>query len=124
MQSRILLHQVSRNKKKGIKNLRSELGRNNQLKGLMTKVHEIISTGFTHRRRSYTSWYAELKTCLSHVPEVSNKEEEAGGILENWPQRLELKTCLSHVPEVSNKEEEAGGILENWPQRLEFVSYG
>ncbi|WJX61554.1 hypothetical protein P8452_46634 [Trifolium repens] len=22
----------------------------------MTKVHEIISTGFTHRRRSYTSW--------------------------------------------------------------------
>ncbi|KAK2363312.1 60S ribosomal protein L17-2 [Trifolium repens] len=35
----------------------------------------------------------------------------------------ELKTCLSHVPEVSNKEETAGGILENWPQRLEFVSY-
>ncbi|KAK2458979.1 putative methyltransferase PMT16 [Trifolium repens] len=35
----------------------------------------------------------------------------------------ELKTCLSHVPEVSNKEETAGGVLENWPQRLEFVSY-
>ncbi|KAK2370577.1 putative methyltransferase PMT16 [Trifolium repens] len=35
----------------------------------------------------------------------------------------ELKTCLSHVPEVSNKEETAGGVLENWPHRLEFVSY-
>ncbi|KAK2391192.1 GPI ethanolamine phosphate transferase [Trifolium repens] len=83
--------------------------------------------GVWNRGKSKASFgylrYAELKTCLSHVPEVSNKEEEAGGILENWPQRLELKTCLSHVPEVSNKEEEAGGILENWPQRLEFVSY-
>ncbi|WJX20810.1 hypothetical protein P8452_10309 [Trifolium repens] len=35
------------------------------------------------------AWYTELKTCLSPVPDVSNKEETAGGILENWPNRLE-----------------------------------
>ncbi|CAI8604537.1 unnamed protein product [Vicia faba] len=35
------------------------------------------------------AWYTELQTCLSHVPLVFNKEETAGGTIENWPQRLE-----------------------------------
>ncbi|KAK7314985.1 hypothetical protein VNO77_33517 [Canavalia gladiata] len=34
------------------------------------------------------AWYTDMQTCLSPVPEVSNKEETAGGALENWPDRL------------------------------------
>lgn len=29
-----------------------------------------------------------------------------------------MQTCLSPLPEVSRKEETAGGALKNWPQRL------
>ena len=32
-----------------------------------------------------------------------------------------MQTCLSPVPEVSNKEEIAGGMLENWPDRLKSI---
>ncbi|CAJ1977094.1 unnamed protein product [Sphenostylis stenocarpa] len=34
------------------------------------------------------AWYTEMKTCLSPVPEVSNKKETAGGVVDNWPKRL------------------------------------
>ncbi|RDX57871.1 putative methyltransferase PMT16, partial [Mucuna pruriens] len=32
--------------------------------------------------------YTDMQTCLSPVPEVSNNEETAGGIVDNWPKRL------------------------------------
>ncbi|CAL0300727.1 unnamed protein product [Lupinus luteus] len=35
-----------------------------------------------------TAWYADMQTCLSPMPEVSKKEETAGGVLDNWPRRL------------------------------------
>ncbi|OIV91467.1 hypothetical protein TanjilG_02085 [Lupinus angustifolius] len=35
-----------------------------------------------------TAWYTDMQTCLSPMPEVSKKEETAGGVLDNWPQRL------------------------------------
>ncbi|KAL0299488.1 UNVERIFIED_CONTAM: putative methyltransferase PMT15 [Sesamum radiatum] len=34
------------------------------------------------------AWYTNLETCLTPLPEVSNKEEVAGGQLEKWPERL------------------------------------
>lgn len=32
-----------------------------------------------------------------------------------------METCLIHMPEVSEKEEIAGGILNNWPERISTV---
>ncbi|CAL0328634.1 unnamed protein product [Lupinus luteus] len=34
------------------------------------------------------AWYTDMQTCLNHLPEVSNKDETAGGALENWPKRV------------------------------------
>nr|KYP62011.1 hypothetical protein KK1_016527 [Cajanus cajan] len=34
------------------------------------------------------AWYTDMQTCLSPLPEVSNKEETAGGALKKWPARL------------------------------------
>ncbi|OIW08005.1 hypothetical protein TanjilG_20106 [Lupinus angustifolius] len=34
------------------------------------------------------AWYTDMQTCLSPLPEVSNKEESSGGALENWPKRV------------------------------------
>ncbi|XP_054779508.1 probable methyltransferase PMT15 [Prosopis cineraria] len=34
------------------------------------------------------AWYTDMQTCLSGLPEVSKKEETAGGILKRWPERL------------------------------------
>ncbi|KAG5007219.1 hypothetical protein AAZX31_09G131000 [Glycine max] len=34
------------------------------------------------------AWYTEMQTCLSPLPEVSSKDETAGGALKNWPERL------------------------------------
>ena len=32
-----------------------------------------------------------------------------------------MQTCLSPVPEVSSKEETAGGAVDNWPKRLKSI---
>lgn len=32
-----------------------------------------------------------------------------------------METCLTHLPEVSNKEETAGGELAKWPMRLNAI---
>ncbi|KAE9617338.1 hypothetical protein Lal_00034308 [Lupinus albus] len=34
------------------------------------------------------AWYTDMQTCLSPLPEVSNKEETSGGALESWPKRV------------------------------------
>lgn len=34
------------------------------------------------------AWYTSTETCLTHLPEVSNKEDVAGGELPKWPERL------------------------------------
>ncbi|XVF12445.1 hypothetical protein REPUB_Repub08aG0119000 [Reevesia pubescens] len=34
------------------------------------------------------AWYTNLETCLTHLPEVSNDQETAGGKLAKWPERL------------------------------------
>ncbi|KAI4347510.1 hypothetical protein L6164_008320 [Bauhinia variegata] len=34
------------------------------------------------------AWYTDLKTCLTPLPEVSEKEETAGRALKKWPNRL------------------------------------
>ncbi|OMO86023.1 putative S-adenosyl-L-methionine-dependent methyltransferase protein [Corchorus capsularis] len=34
------------------------------------------------------AWYTNLETCLTHLPEVSNNQETAGGQLAKWPERL------------------------------------
>ncbi|KAJ6830919.1 putative methyltransferase PMT17 [Iris pallida] len=34
-----------------------------------------------------SSWYKDLETCITPLPEVSNSEEVAGGTLEKWPER-------------------------------------
>ncbi|KAL3521503.1 hypothetical protein ACH5RR_019652 [Cinchona calisaya] len=34
------------------------------------------------------AWYTKIETCLTPLPEVSDKEEIAGGGLEKWPKRL------------------------------------
>ncbi|ESW24316.1 hypothetical protein PHAVU_004G120000 [Phaseolus vulgaris] len=34
------------------------------------------------------AWYTDMQTCLSPLPDVSSKEETAGGALKNWPDRL------------------------------------
>ncbi|KAK2382457.1 putative methyltransferase PMT16 [Trifolium repens] len=47
-------------------------------------------------------WYTELKTCLSPVSEVSNKEETVGGILENWPQRLDNFLSVLRLYDIVN----------------------
>ncbi|XWS50581.1 hypothetical protein CRYUN_Cryun12cG0099000 [Craigia yunnanensis] len=34
------------------------------------------------------AWYTDMGTCLTHLPEISNDQETAGGELEKWPERL------------------------------------
>ncbi|KAL3575753.1 hypothetical protein D5086_023854 [Populus alba] len=34
------------------------------------------------------AWYTSTETCLTHLPEVSSKEDVAGGELPKWPERL------------------------------------
>ncbi|XVE64178.1 hypothetical protein DITRI_Ditri07aG0080900 [Diplodiscus trichospermus] len=34
------------------------------------------------------AWYTNLETCLTHLPEVSDDQETAGGKLAKWPERL------------------------------------
>ncbi|QCE08232.1 probable methyltransferase PMT16 [Vigna unguiculata] len=34
------------------------------------------------------AWYTDMQTCLSRLPEVSNKEETSGGVVDDWPKRL------------------------------------
>ncbi|WJX94476.1 hypothetical protein P8452_75890 [Trifolium repens] len=73
-------------------------------------------------------WYTELKTCLSPVSEVSNKEETVGGILENWPQRLDnflsvLRLCdivntLGVTADVSHIDT---GAVESYIEFLDIV---
>ncbi|XP_071918169.1 probable methyltransferase PMT18 [Coffea arabica] len=33
------------------------------------------------------AWYKDMEACISPLPEVSNKDEVAGGALEKWPER-------------------------------------
>lgn len=65
--------------------------------------------------------YTDLQTCLSHVPQVSNKEETAGGVLENWPHRLKsvppriFKGTIEGVtPETYSKD------YELWKKRISY----
>ncbi|KAL8557073.1 hypothetical protein ACS0TY_004516 [Phlomoides rotata] len=36
------------------------------------------------------AWYANLETCVTPLPQVSNKDEVAGGQVEKWPARLNV----------------------------------
>ncbi|KAI9077012.1 hypothetical protein K1719_041025 [Acacia pycnantha] len=50
-----------------------------------------IRRSFCPSNNSHTpdiAWYTDMKTCLSRLPEVTEKEETAGGIVNNWPERL------------------------------------
>ncbi|KAK7279991.1 hypothetical protein RJT34_25053 [Clitoria ternatea] len=67
------------------------------------------------------AWYTNLQTCLSPVPEVSNKEETAGGVLENWPKRLNsippriYKGTIEGVtPEIYSQD------YELWKKRVSY----
>lgn len=33
------------------------------------------------------AWYKKIEPCITSLPEVSNEDEVAGGVLENWPRR-------------------------------------
>ncbi|XP_057423530.1 probable methyltransferase PMT16 [Lotus japonicus] len=67
------------------------------------------------------AWYTDLQTCLIPVPEVSSKEETAGGILNNWPQRLKStppriskQTIEGVTPETYAKD------YELWKKRISY----
>nr|KYP74903.1 hypothetical protein KK1_007597 [Cajanus cajan] len=34
------------------------------------------------------AWYTDMETCLTPLPQVSSKQETAGGLLDNWPKRF------------------------------------
>ncbi|KAI7731942.1 hypothetical protein M8C21_008954, partial [Ambrosia artemisiifolia] len=41
-------------------------------------------------QNSDSAWYTDIKTCLTRLPEVSSKEEVAGGAIARWPKRLDM----------------------------------
>ncbi|KAK9060901.1 hypothetical protein SSX86_018081 [Deinandra increscens subsp. villosa] len=45
---------------------------------------------FCPTRNPDSAWYTDIETCLTRLPEVSSKEEVAGGAIANWPKRLDM----------------------------------
>ncbi|XP_061359876.1 probable methyltransferase PMT16 [Gastrolobium bilobum] len=67
------------------------------------------------------AWYTDLQACLSPVPEVSNKEETSGRVLDNWPGRLKsippriyLGTIEGVTPEAYSNDNEL------WKKRVSY----
>lgn len=67
------------------------------------------------------AWYTNMQTCLIPLPEVSNKEETAGGALSNWPQRLKSTppriskgTIKGVTPQTFSKDNEL------WNKRVSY----
>ncbi|XP_027357281.1 probable methyltransferase PMT16, partial [Abrus precatorius] len=73
------------------------------------------------QHNSDKAWYTDMKTCLNPLPEVSNKEETAGGALENWPDRLKATpprifkgTIKGVTPETFSKDNNL------WKKRVSY----
>ncbi|KAG4939707.1 hypothetical protein JHK86_045848 [Glycine max] len=67
------------------------------------------------------AWYTDMQTCLSPMPEVSSKEETAGGALKKWPERLKATpprisrgTIKGVNPETFSKDNEL------WKKRVAY----
>ncbi|CAJ1952669.1 unnamed protein product [Sphenostylis stenocarpa] len=67
------------------------------------------------------AWYTDMQTCLSPLPDVSSKEETAGGTLKNWPDRLKatpprisMGTIKGVTPETFSKDNKL------WKKRVSY----
>ncbi|KAF7813254.1 putative methyltransferase PMT16 [Senna tora] len=67
------------------------------------------------------AWYTDMQTCLSPLPEVSEREETAGRALEIWPDRVKavppriyMGTIKGVTPETYKKDSEL------WRKRLSY----
>ncbi|KAK2443904.1 peroxisomal NAD-malate dehydrogenase [Trifolium repens] len=81
---------------KSEENIKKKAGYNTKFMSHNNKRY--VALKFMYFRKRYT----ELKTCLSLVSEVSNKEETVGGILENWPQRLDNFLSVLRLYDIVN----------------------
>ncbi|KAK1256650.1 putative methyltransferase PMT17 [Acorus gramineus] len=66
-----------------------------------------------------SAWYKKMETCITPLPEVSNVEEVAGGVLEKWPERAfavppRIRSGLIPGVTVENFQEDN----EMWKERV------
>ncbi|XP_073140621.1 probable methyltransferase PMT15 [Henckelia pumila] len=67
------------------------------------------------------SWYTNLDTCLTRLPDVSTNEEVAGGVLEKWPKRLtSLPPRISQGKVSGVSRETFHQDLQLWKRRVSY----
>ncbi|KAG4941744.1 hypothetical protein JHK87_045615 [Glycine soja] len=74
------------------------------------------------------AWYTDMQTCLSPMPEVSSKEETAGGALKKWPERLKATppriswgTIKGVNPETFSKDNELCEAMSTYPRTYDLI---
>ncbi|KAL9317541.1 hypothetical protein ACSQ67_014058 [Phaseolus vulgaris] len=67
------------------------------------------------------AWYTDMQTCLTPVPEVSNKEETSGGMVEDWPKRLKSIPPRIYRSTIEGVTDEAfSKDYELWKKRVSY----
>lgn len=67
------------------------------------------------------AWYKKIEPCITSLPEVSNEDEVAGGVLENWPRRASAvppRITSGSIPRITSDR-----FLEDGRQWSERVKY-
>lgn len=67
------------------------------------------------------SWYKDMETCISPLPEVSRSDEVAGGALEKWPHRaftIPPRIMHASVPGITVEKYQQDNEL--WKERLTY----
>ncbi|KAK7357367.1 hypothetical protein VNO80_16652 [Phaseolus coccineus] len=67
------------------------------------------------------AWYTDMQTCLAPVPEVSNKEETSGGVVDDWPKRLKSIPPRIYRSTIEGVTDEAfSKDYELWKKRISY----
>ncbi|KAG8382519.1 hypothetical protein BUALT_Bualt05G0085700 [Buddleja alternifolia] len=67
------------------------------------------------------SWYKDMETCITPLPEVSNSNEVAGGALKKWPERafaIPPRVSRGSIPGMNAKKFQEDN--EMWKARLPY----